>query len=121
MSGFTCAKCGAFGLSDEPGECGFPNANGVRCDGERTFSPEQLRHARAAVFAEMRATRLDAEITRLRAALSAIAALQPTQPSAKPNTSAGFFEAFEAGEAHGVKVGHFEAAEMARAALRGEK
>ena len=121
MSGFTCAKCGAFGLSEDPGECGFRGADGVACDGERTFSPEQLRLVRRATFAEERAARGEAEVARLRAALSAIAALQSTQPSAKPNTSAGFFEAFEAGEAHGVKVGHFEAAEMARVALEGAK
>lgn len=51
------------------------------------------------------------------AALAKIAALQTEEPSTKPNVNAGFFEAFDAGEEHGVKCGRFEASEMARAAL----
>ena len=59
-----------------------------------------------------------AELTRLRATLAEIAALQTEEPTARPNTDAGFFEAFDAGEAHGVKVGHFEAGNIARGAMK---
>ena len=50
--------------------------------------------------------------------LAEIAALQTEEPTARPNTDAGFFEAFDAGEAHGVKVGHFEAGNIARGAMK---
>ena len=118
MSGFTCAKCGAFGLSEDPGECGFRGADGVACDGERTFSPEQLRLVRRATFAEERAARGEAEVTRLRAALSAIAALQTEEPV--DNVRLGF-DAYSAGHEDGRAWGEWEAAEMARAGLAGAK
>ena len=124
MSGFTCAKCGAFGLSEDPGECGFRGADGVACDGERTFSPEQLRLTRRAAFAEERAARGEAEVARLRAALSAIAALQTDRPVGAPHRGSDAVDrksAYYIGVFDGRADARFEASEMARAALEGAK
>ena len=68
---------------------------------------------------------LSAEVTRLRAALSEIAALQTEEPeyplddetSADDLCGGNFDDAFAAGQEYGEKAGRFEAAEMARKGL----
>lgn len=64
----------------------------------------------------------ESELTRLRAALASIAALQTEEPKRREQwDEGGFFDcerdAFEGGEDHGFDRGCHKAAEMARAAL----
>lgn len=65
------------------------------------------------------------EVTRLRAALSAIAALQAEEPEDTSEETGERFDskrdAYESGEMDGYRAGQWDAAEMARAALGGGK
>ena len=53
----------------------------------------------------------------MRAALERIAALQIEMPSTTVASTGSFLTGFEVGEEHGIKIGHHDAAEIARAAL----
>lgn len=110
----TCAKCGAFG-GWERSECGFPIPNekgGGKCDGRVFTDKHELQRAKDALWWESCLAKSDAEVTRLRAALQSIAALQTEEPGRAP------WDATDAVvSACGQRWGHFEASEMARAAL----
>ena len=63
---------------------------------------------------------LEAELTRLRAALAEIAALQTEEPApVRPLPSDSPIQHFWTGRTEGKAAGRYEAAEMARAALGG--
>lgn len=114
----TCAKCGAFG-GYEREACGFPLSEGRGggiCDGRVFTDKHELQRAKDALWWESCLANSESELTRLRAALESIAALQTEKPGRAPWDSTDAVVA-----ANGQGWGRFEAAEMARAALDGGK